>query len=358
MSDDVRDYDYVLPEELIARHPPAEREAARLLVVSRGAATWSHRGMRELPELLLPGDCLVLNNTRVIPARLLGQRTNTGGHWEGLYLGPGHEPAEWRLLCQTRGRLRAGEMVTLQRAGQISSAAFGETLQLRLIEKDAEGVWRAMPLVSDVDTLAILEHFGTVPLPPYMQRELAEQQDVERYQTTFAEHPGSVAAPTAGLHFTPELLQRCEERGISHTFVTLHVGIGTFRPMSVERLSEHVMHAEWCDVSAETVARLQQTRSQGGRIVAVGTTSVRTLETASQSGELQPFRGPTNLFIRPPYAFRSVDVLLTNFHLPRSTLLVLVSTFAGRELIQQAYAAAIAERYRFYSYGDAMLIEP
>jgi len=195
-----------------------------------------------------------------------------------------------------------------------------------------------------------------MPLPPYIGRGLASREDFDRYQTTFAREPGSVAAPTAGLHFTPELLAECAVRGVAHVFVTLHVGIGTFRPISATRLNEHRMHAEWCEMSRETADVLDATRARGGRILAVGTTTVRTLETAAESGTPQPFRGQTDLFIRPPYGFRSIDGLLTNFHLPRSSLLILVSTFAGREIVRKAYAAAIHERYRFFSYGDAMLI--
>ncbi|MDB5389230.1 MAG: S-adenosylmethionine:tRNA ribosyltransferase-isomerase, partial [Planctomycetaceae bacterium] len=228
-------------------------------------------------------------------------------------------------------------------------------LKLTLIERSSAGGWLVRPQLS-ASHLQILERFGRVPLPPYMERDEATASDRERYQTLYARHPGSVAAPTAGLHLTPELLERCRQRGIDIATVTLHVGLGTFRPISASRLDDHVMHSEWCEISTETVAAVRRTRSRGGRIVAIGTTSVRTLETGSQSGVLEPFQGDTRLFIRPPYDFHSVDVMFTNFHLPKSTLLVLLSAFAGREQLLEAYQEAIASHYRFYSYGDAMLV--
>lgn len=351
MSDDISDYDYDLPPELIARYPPERREGARLMVIERATETISHRTVSDLPDLLRTGDCLIFNDTRVVPARLFGRRQSTGGRWEGLFL-EASESSEWRLLGQTRGKLRPGEILEIHPARDPDSA---ERLQLRLIERDAEGTWTARP-TKDCEPFATLERFGTVPLPPYMERELPEQSDFERYQTVYARQPGSVAAPTAGLHFTPELLEQCAARGVGRGFVTLHVGIGTFRPISVERLSEHQMHSEWCEVPAETAELANQTHAAGGRVIAVGTTSTRTLESAAQHGDLKAWRGSTNLFIHPPYQFRAIDALLTNFHLPRSTLLVLVSTFSSHELIRRAYAEAIAERYRFFSYGDAMLI--
>ncbi len=351
MTDELADYDYSLPEELIARRPPKDREDARLLIVDRASGTLRHSLVRNLPDLLTAGDCLVLNDTRVVPARLLGRRAVTGGRWEGLFLemtGPG----EWRLLCQCRGKLQAGEQIEIHPA---HTPALTERLTLELVVKEEDGIWRAN-CQTDIDPWKALERFGTVPLPPYMRRDLAEPEDFERYQTVYARHRGSVAAPTAGLHFTPELLARCTARGITQSYVTLHVGIGTFRPIVAERLTEHRMHAEWCEVSRETVAQIREAHERGSRRIAVGTTTVRTLESAAAKGSLSSWRGATDLFIRPPYVFRAVDALLTNFHLPRSTLLVLVSALAGRELILQAYAEAIREKYRFYSYGDAMLI--
>lgn len=354
MSDDdlLSSYDYQLPANLIARQPAPTRDAARLLYLSRAAETIAHRTVREFPELLRPGDLLVLNETRVIPARLMGFRTATRGRWEGLFLGS--EPdGTWRIIGQTRGRLRPGESLTI--SASEATASHG-SLTLELVERRDEGEWLARPQ-SKRGTLDLLVEFGTVPLPPYIERDRPTAADRERYQTVYASRPGAVAAPTAGLHFTPELLQACQDRGAAIATVTLHVGLGTFRPVTADRLSEHRMHSEWCEVTDETAATVRKVRSAGGRVVAVGTTTVRTLETAGLSGEVRAWRGETDLFIRPPYTFRAVDAVLTNFHLPRSTLLVLISTFAGRELVRRAYAEAIAERYRFYSYGDAMFIE-
>ncbi|MBA3312352.1 MAG: tRNA preQ1(34) S-adenosylmethionine ribosyltransferase-isomerase QueA [Planctomycetaceae bacterium] len=345
--DDITSYDYDLPPELIAAEPPTHREDARLLVIDRNTGTLAHGNIRDLPELLSPGDRLVLNDTRVVPARLRGVREATGGKWEGLFLRtfPG---GDWELLGQTRGRLGDGESVLI---GPPPS----EKLRLTLIARGDGGVWRARP-DSDRPAFDLLERFGEVPLPPYIRRGVAQSSDIERYQTVFARTRGSIAAPTAGLHFTDALLERCQARGIEKSFVTLHVGIGTFRPMTADRLSEHVMHSEWGELSVESAAAIAATKAVGGRIVAVGTTSVRVLESAARHEPLTEFRGETDLFIRPPYKFQTVDALLTNFHLPRSTLLALVSAFATPELIRQAYAEAIEQRYRFFSYGDAMLI--
>ncbi len=349
--DRVSDYDYELPPELIASVPAPRRDDARLLVVHRESGRLEHRSVRDLPELLHPGDALVLNDTRVLPARIFGERSQTGGKWEGLFLKTDPN-GNWILLGQTKGKPQPGESVDVHKAHAPQDP---ERLRLTLLTRDEEGIWTARPESAETH-VALLERFGTMPLPPYLHKPLAGPEDFSRYQTTYAAQPGSVAAPTAGLHFTPELLQRCRDAGVSRERVTLHVGLGTFRPMSVEHLSQHAMHSEWCELAPETAERLRRVKGAGGRIVAVGTTSVRTLESAAAAGDLQPFCGETRLFIRPPYQFRAVDALLTNFHLPRSTLLVLVSALAGRELIRDAYAAAIRERYRFYSYGDAMLI--
>ena len=347
--DDVASYDYELPPELIASGPLERRDAARLLVVNRSTGGLSHRTISDLPELLARRDRLVFNDTRVVPARLRGVREATGGGWEGLFLRV-RETGEWELLSQTRGRIREGEAV-------LAHPPRGEAppLRLTLLEKAEDGVWLARPVAVE-PVFELLERYGDVPLPPYIRKGVAVDVDASRYQTVYARERGSVAAPTAGLHFTEELLAKIDERGIAKSFVTLHVGVGTFRPIAAERLDGHVMHSEWGELSPETAAALSATKEAGGRIVAVGTTSVRVLESAAAEGAICPFRGETRLFIRPPYAFRAVDVLLTNFHLPRSTLLVLVSTFAGRDLIRRAYEEAIRERYRFYSYGDAMLI--
>lgn len=345
------DYDYDLPEELLAKHPPEQREDARLLVVNRQDRSLTDHSIVDLPTLLSSGDCMVLNDTRVIPARLFGVRTNTGGKWEGLFL---DAPArhQWRLIGETRGRLQPGESLTLHPAHDPDST---ETLLLELLSRDEEGVWTVRP-VSDAEPEQLLEQFGTMPLPPYIGRRIANDEDRTRYQTTFAREPGAVAAPTAGLHLTPDLLQRCRAAQIDHQFVTLHVGIGTFRPVSASQLDDHVMHSERCELKAETAARLNDVRAAGGRVIAIGTTTVRTLESAARGGTLTAFSGETDIFIRPPHQFQAIDGLLTNFHLPRSTLLMLVSAFADVKLIRAAYAHAISQRYRFYSYGDAMLI--
>ncbi|MDP1797850.1 MAG: tRNA preQ1(34) S-adenosylmethionine ribosyltransferase-isomerase QueA [Planctomycetaceae bacterium] len=339
-------YDYELPPELIAQEPPTERDGGRLMVIDRQAQTISHRQIRDLPEFLRPRDCLVLNNSRVVPAKLQGVRTKTGGKWEGLFLGLTPEKY-WKLIGQTRGRLELGETVTL--------TAGSSELRLELLDRGVEGVWIWRPQ-SENDAWTLLDRFGTVPLPPYIARTEFRAEDRDRYQTTFAQTPGSVAAPTAGLHFTPELLERCRDRGVDRAEVTLHVGLGTFRPVNVTDIREHVMHPEWCTLSTATASKLATVRTEGGRIVAVGTTATRTLETAVAAQGWTGWEGESRLFISPPYEFRAVDVLLTNFHLPKSTLLMLVSAFAGYELTRSAYASAVAERYRFFSYGDAMLI--
>lgn len=345
------DYDYELPGELIARQPSQQRDASRLLVVDRQNGAIEHTSISDLPRFLRAGDSLVLNDTKVLPARLLGERTATGGAWEGLYLGT-HGDNRWQILSKTRGKLQPGEQITLRPAHGDSPA---ESFQLTLLERDHDGGWFVRPQ-NETDPIDVLKQFGTVPLPPYIERELATSEDWQRYQTTYARRYGAVAAPTAGLHFTPELLSQCVDQGIAQEFVTLHVGIGTFRPIAVENLDDHRMHAEWCELSELAATRLRQTKGQGSRIIAVGTTSVRTLETAACSGEIASYCDQTDLFIRPPYEFRAVDGLLTNFHLPKSSLLVMISAFAGGELIRKAYAEAIAQQYRFFSYGDAMLI--
>ncbi|MBN2580715.1 MAG: tRNA preQ1(34) S-adenosylmethionine ribosyltransferase-isomerase QueA [Pirellulales bacterium] len=341
-------YDYHLPRHLIAQQPAFSRTDARLLVIRRKEKSLEHRVINDLPELLRPGDGLVLNDSKVIAARLLGRRTRTGGHWEGLFLAE-DSPGAWRILGQTRGKMIPGETVTLLNVwGK-------DDVRLELVSKEPDGTWIVRPQ-SREGTLLLLDRLGRVPLPPYIREGQMVESDREDYQTVYARVPGSVAAPTAGLHFTEGLLRRLEERGIRLCPLTLHVGLGTFRPITAERLEEHVMHAEWGTVPRETVEALRTCRNAGGRIVAVGTTALRLLETAAADGELRPFTGWTDLFIRPPYLFRAADALLTNFHLPRTTLLVLVRTFGGDELIRNAYAAAIRREYRFYSYGDAMLI--
>jgi S-adenosylmethionine:tRNA ribosyltransferase-isomerase len=341
-------YDYDLPEGRIAQHPLRNRADARLLIVDRASQSLEHAHVRDLPELLAPGDAVVLNDTRVVPAQLAGRRTNTGGRWSGLFV-TADEHGVWQLLCTTRGKLQPGETVTLE------DRLAREDVRLKMLTRLDRGLWAARP-ESNEGTLAILERVGRVPLPHYIRDGKMVDADRENYQTVFAAKPGAVAAPTAGLHFTRRLIDELTQRGVEVCFVTLHVGLGTFRPITTESLSEHEMHTEWSQISRETVDRLVACRDGGGRIVAVGTTAVRTLETAAASGRIEPFGGHTGLFIRPPYRFQAVDVLMTNFHLPRTTLLVLVRTFGGDDLIMRAYREAIRQEYRFYSYGDAMLI--
>jgi S-adenosylmethionine:tRNA ribosyltransferase-isomerase len=348
MSGELSQYDYELPRQLIAQQPLARRSDARLMVIDRSDGSIQHRHVRDLPDILREHDCLVINDTRVVPARLLGKRTSTGGGWEGLFLSL-DESGHWRLLGKTRGKLEPGETVTL--VNRLSA----DDVRLRLIEKQPGGVWLAQP-ESDDESYALLDRVGRVPLPHYIRGGEMTEDDRQRYQTVYARHPGSAAAPTAGFHFTDELLGRLVDVGVTPVRVTLHVGLDTFRPIGTATLAEHHMHSERGAITASAVERIERCRAEGGRIVAVGTTSVRILETVAQSGRLQAWAGQTELFIRPPYEFKAVDVLMTNFHLPRTSLLVLVRTFGGDELIMRAYAEAIRQKYRFYSYGDAMLV--
>jgi S-adenosylmethionine:tRNA ribosyltransferase-isomerase len=337
-------FDYDLPPDLIAQEPLAPRDRSRLLVVRREPFCLEHHHFFDLPDLLAPGDLLVLNDTRVLPARVLGRRQKTGGRWEGLFLRTLAD-GSWDMLCQTGGRPQPGEIIAVDPA----------PLELLLEEKGEEGHWRVRPMVAG-DVASILGRHGQAPLPPYIRRGMAVPDDAARYQTVYARHAGAVAAPTAGLHFTPELFARLAERGIERTFVTLHVGLGTFQPIKVDDYRNHPMHAEWGSLGAEGAAAIEGCRKRGGRVIAVGTTAVRVLETAAAEGPLAPWSGETKLFIHPPYHFREVQALITNFHLPQTTLLLLVAAFAGTDEMREAYRSAIAERYRFYSYGDAMLI--
>jgi S-adenosylmethionine:tRNA ribosyltransferase-isomerase len=343
------EFDFELPDTLIAQHPATPREQSRLMVVERGSGKIAHHRFIDFPDFLSSKDVIARNNTRVIPARLFGRRELTGGKWQGLFLrdcGLGR----WEVLATARGRLSPGEQVVLDSG-----------LRLLLESRQVAGRWTVRPLVQEGKTgpdgtLELLERHGHTPLPPYIRGGRAEKSDRTRYQTVFAASPGSVAAPTAGLHFSEEILKDLAGRGVGCVDLTLHVGPGTFRPMSTLSIADHVMHSEWAELTAESAAELNARRARGGRIVAVGTTSARTLETAATTRSILPFAGQTSLFIKPGHVFRGLDMLLTNFHLPRSTLLVLVSALAGVELIRQAYREAITRSYRFYSYGDAMLI--
>ncbi len=336
--------DYVLPPELIAQDPCEPRDHSRLLVVRRSDSALSHQHFRELPSLLNPGDLLVLNDTRVLPARLLGKRARTGGKWEGLFLRQLND-GTWEMLCQTRGTLQEGEIIQIEPG----------PLCLELLARLPGGRWQAKPLTPGT-TVELLDRFGHIPLPPYIRKGAATEADRERYQTIYAQQHGAVAAPTAGLHFTERVFERLKEKGIAWTTVTLHVGLATFQPIQVDDYAQHPMHSEWGQLGQTTIDAINACNARGGRVIAVGTTSVRVLETVAQLGNWQPWTGETDLFIHPPYDFKIVDGLITNFHLPRTTLLLLVAALAGPDRLQRAYDTAIAERYRFYSYGDAMLI--
>jgi S-adenosylmethionine:tRNA ribosyltransferase-isomerase len=351
------DFDYDLPPELIAQTPIEPRDASRLMMVDRSTGKITHHHFHDLPGFLRPGDLLVHNESRVIPARLFARKP-TGGRVEILLLRQ-RAGDTWETLVGGK-RVRPGMRLTLlDSPGGESTNATAE-----VVEAGERGM---RVLAFDRPVLPLAGEVGATPLPPYIHTPL---ENAERYQTIYARVPGSAAAPTAGLHFTPELLHELREMGVKSTFVNLHIGMDTFRPVSEEHVEEHRMHTEHASLTEKAAAQINQTRAAGGRVVAVGTTSVRVLESASQrvsesanqritnhaSPIVQPFDGPTDLFITPGYEFRAVDVLITNFHLPRSTLLMLVAAFAGKDLLDRAYAEAIRERYRFYSFGDAMLI--
>ncbi|MCG3130055.1 MAG: S-adenosylmethionine:tRNA ribosyltransferase-isomerase [Phycisphaerae bacterium] len=347
------DLDYVLPESLIAQQPVEPRDAARLLVVGPGDAIAEAR-VADLPRFLRPGDLLVLNDTRVVAARFFLRRTS-GGRVEGLFLRE-QTPGRWEVLLRNAGRCREGERLSFE-----TECSRPPAVTLR--ERGDDGHWliEVTPPHRAADVLALV---GMTPLPPYIRRDAGalralEVTDRERYQTVYAKSPGAAAAPTAGLHFTPELLAALRRRGIEQAFVTLHVGEGTFKPVTADRLEDHVMHAESFDLPEATVEAIRRCRERGGRVTAVGTTTVRVLESCvDKAGTLVPRSGQTRLFILPPFRFRTVDVLLTNFHLPRSTLLALVMAFGGVERIRAAYRRAVETGCRFYSYGDAMLVFP
>jgi S-adenosylmethionine:tRNA ribosyltransferase-isomerase len=344
-------YDFELPGDRIAQEPAEKRDESRLLVVRRAGGAAEHRRFSEIGGLLDPGDLLVLNDTKVIPARARGVRERTGGRCEALFLSwPAGGPCD--ALVGTRGRLECGERLSL----------LDGALTVELVERGERGRWRLLPIPPATDVGALLRARGEMPLPPYIKRRTGDpaqrELDRERYQTVYAAHPGAVAAPTAGLHFTPATLADLGTRGVDQARVTLHVGAGTFQPVETEDLSRHVMHEERYDVPAETADAHARARAARRRVLAVGTTAVRALESAWDPalGRIRAGAGATRLFLRPPAAVQAADALLTNFHLPRSTLLMLVAAFIGRERLLELYREAIARRYRFFSYGDAMLI--
>ncbi|MCD8327312.1 MAG: tRNA preQ1(34) S-adenosylmethionine ribosyltransferase-isomerase QueA [Lachnospiraceae bacterium] len=336
------DFYFDLPKELIAQDPLEDRAASRLLVLDRETGAVQHRQFRDILELLLPGDCLVLNDTRVIPARLYGNKTDTGAAIELLLL-KRMENDVWECLVKPGKKCRTGARFTFGDGRLCAEVVETKEDGNRLIHFEYEGIWEE-----------VLDALGEMPLPPYITHKL---KDRDRYQTVYAVHEGSAAAPTAGLHFTKELLAEVEQKGVKLAFVTLHVGLGTFRPVKVEDVTKHHMHSEYYEVSEETAKLVNDTKAAGGRVICVGTTSCRTIESAgTEDGILMPGCGNTEIFIYPGYQFKLMDGLITNFHLPESTLVMLVSAFAGKDHVLAAYEEAIREKYRFFSFGDAMYI--
>lgn len=336
------DYDYELPEARIAQRPVEPRDASRMLVVDRKTGSLSHQTFRDVLGLIPDGDAIVLNTTKVFRARLLGHR-ESGGPAEILLLRPIDE-THYEAMIHPGGKLRPGRVVTI-----------AEGFTVEIVDTTPRRT-RIVKLHAAGDVQSAIETHGHVPLPPYIERS-DEANDVNRYQTVYASEAGSVAAPTAGLHFTDDLLAKLDAKGVERVNVLLHVGAGTFRPVSDDDPAQHLMHDEWCQVTPEAAARLNAVRARGNKIWVIGTTGVRTLETATDAdGIVQPFTGETNIFLRPPYQFRGVDHLITNFHLPKSTLIMLVAAFAGYDVTMKAYGVAVESEYRFYSYGDAMAL--
>ena len=337
------DYYYELPQELIAQDPLEDRSSSRLMVLDKETGAVSHHVFREITSFLNPGDCLVLNNTRVIPARLMGAREETGGAVEVLLL-KRRTGDVWECLVKPGKKARPGTRLV-----------FGDGLLHAQVEDVVEDGNRLIRFFYDGIWEEVLDRLGEMPLPPYITHKL---QDRNRYQTVYAKFDGSAAAPTAGLHFTPKLLQQIEDMGVDLAYVTLHVGLGTFRPVKVENVKEHHMHSEYYQVSTEAAEKINRTKKNGGRVICVGTTSCRTVESAAdENGQVEAGCGDTDIFIYPGYRFKVLDALITNFHLPESTLVMLVSALAGREHVLAAYEEAVKERYRFFSFGDAMLIQ-
>lgn len=336
----VSDFSFELPEELIAKYPPEQRGDSRLLALQAGTGAIQDLHFQDILDLLRPEDILVFNNTRVIPARLFARKAS-GGKLEILF--------ERRLS----DRCFAAHVRSSRSPKPGSVVVLEDGTELQMLRR--EGALFILELPESREVFELLGQLGHIPLPPYIDRS-DERLDSERYQTVYAQHPGSSAAPTAGLHFSETLLDAIKAKGVSMAYVTLHVGAGTFQPVKVEDVKDHVMHSEWIDVPPEIVAQIEQAKARGGRVIAVGTTSCRSLESASHDGHLKAMRGDTDIFIFPGYRFRTVDALITNFHLPQSTLLMLVSALAGTEVIRRAYAHAVEQQYRFFSYGDAMFI--
>lgn len=337
-----KDFYFDLPEELIAQTPIAKRDASRLLVLDKESGTWEHKHFFDLPSYLRAGDCLILNNSRVLPARLLGHRLPGGGACEVLLLIDRGENV-WECLVRPGKKMRVGAKVS-----------FGEGELMGEVMEELPGGNRLLKFSYEGIFLEVLDRLGKMPLPPYIKAEL---QDRERYQTVYSKVNGSAAAPTAGLHFTPELLTQLKEMGVNIGYVTLHVGLGTFRPVKEDEITDHEMHSEYCVIPQETADLINATKQNGGRVICVGTTSCRTIESwAEADGTIRASAGWTNIFIYPGYRFKVLDALVTNFHLPESTLIMLVSALAGREETLAAYEEAVKERYRFFSFGDAMFI--
>jgi len=337
------DFYYDLPEELIAQHPIKNREESRLLILDKDTGQVEHRKFKDIIDYLYEGDCLVLNDTRVIPARLFGNREGKDEKIEFLLL-KNIEGNRWETLVKPGKKVKPGGRIIFGDGLLIADVLSIEEDGTRIVEFRYDGIFEE-----------VLDRLGEMPLPPYIKEKL---EDKERYQTVYARHDGSAAAPTAGLHFTKELLRRIEDKGVSIAYLTLHVGLGTFRPVKVDNIEEHHMHSEYYELGEEAAFKINSTREKGGRIVAVGTTSVRTLETvATLEGSIVPKKGWTDIFIYPGYEFKAVDCLITNFHLPESTLLMLVSALAGKDKILNAYRIAIENKYRFFSFGDAMFIK-
>lgn len=339
-----KDFDFDLPEELIAQTPLEKRDSSKLLMLNRKDQSMTDGHFDQIIDYLNQGDALVMNNTRVLPARLYGIKPDTKGHVELLLL-KNTQGDQWEVLAKPAKRLRVGAKISFGDGRLVAQVTEELEHGGRIVEFSYEGIF-----------LEVLESLGEMPLPPYIHEKL---EDRERYQTVYAKENGSAAAPTAGLHFTKELLEKIENKGIKLVYLTLHVGLGTFRPVSVDNLDDHDMHSEFYSLSQEAAQTLNQVKADGGRIVAVGTTSIRTLETIGSKfdGQLQADSGWTNIFIKPGYNFKVVDAFSTNFHLPMSTLVMLVSAFAGREFVLDAYKHAVEEKYRFFSFGDAMFIQ-